>query len=206
MYAIGILGFVFFLGDGACIAIYDQIRENANVAVYAKMAYLDMMTGLGNRAAFHRETEEDATFSGPIGYIMIDANNLKEINDSLGHQRGDELLICVADCIKKAAGTIGACYRIGGDEFVITLKNRTEQETEDCQRRLQEELSAANENSELKISAATGCAWTDEKEKNLEKLLQRADAAMYAHKASQKAQRMAEKDSESAAFRRAEGK
>ena len=197
MYAIGILGFVLFLGAGACATIYDQIRENANVAVYARMAYLDMMTGLGNRAAFNRETEGYAAFSGPIGYIMIDANNLKETNDSLGHQKGDELLICVADCIKKAAGTIGRCYRIGGDEFVITLESRTEQETEACMRRLQKELSEANESSELRISAAVGCAWTDEKEKNLEKLLQKADAAMYTYKASQKAQMRAEKGSES---------
>lgn len=194
-YAIGILGFVFFLGSGACIAIYDQIRENVNIAMYAKMAYFDIMTGLENRAAFHKETEEDAVFSGSIGYIMIDANHLKATNDTLGHQKGDELLILIANCIKKAAGVEGCGYRIGGDEFVITLKNRTKQETEACLRRLQKELAAANERSELSVSAAVGYAWTDAEEKDLERLLQKADAAMYEHKAHQREQKKEEKSS-----------
>ena len=71
----------------------------------------------------------DAHTPGAVSYIMIDANNLKKVNDSLGHKRGDELLTTVARCmetgVKKSAGN-GSCYRVGGDEFVIRLNNATE--------------------------------------------------------------------------------
>ena len=87
-YVTGILGFIICLGDAACIGIYEQMEENANAALYAKMAYLDMVTGLGNRAAFLMEKEEKESYDGPAAYIMIDANNLKKINDGQGHQKG----------------------------------------------------------------------------------------------------------------------
>ena len=74
-----------FLADAAGIAIYEQIPENANVALYAKMAYTDMMTGLKNRAAYIDDSNRDAHTPG------TDAN-LKKVNDSLGHKRGDEQL------------------------------------------------------------------------------------------------------------------
>ena len=109
-YVIAILCFAFFLADAAGIAIYEQIRENANVTLYAKMAYTDMMTGLKNRAAFTEDSNRDAHTSGAVSYIMIDANNLKKINDSLGHKRGDELLTTVARCmetgVKKSADSV----------------------------------------------------------------------------------------------------
>lgn len=184
-YVIAILCFAFFLADAAGIAIYEQIRENANVALYAKMAYTDMMTGLKNRAAFIEDSSRDAHTSGAVSYIMIDANNLKKINDSLGHKRGDELLTTVARCmeagIKKYAGN-GRCYRVGGDEFVIRLNNATEQDAKECMQRVKEALAAADKKTDIPISAAMGYAWSDDPDKDTEKLLQIADAQMYENK------------------------
>ena len=184
-YVIAILCFAFFLADAAGIAIYEQIRENANVALYAKMAYTDMMTGLKNRAAFIDDSNRDAHTPGAVSYIMIDANNLKKVNDSLGHKRGDELLTTVARCmeagVKKYAGN-GRCYRIGGDEFVIRLNNATEQDTKECMQRVKEALAAADKKTDIPISAAMGYAWSDAPDKDTEKLLQNADAQMYENK------------------------
>lgn len=184
-YVIAILCFAFFLADAAGIAIYEQIRENANVALYAKMAYTDMMTGLKNRAAFTEDSSRDAHTSGAVSYIMIDANNLKKINDSLGHKRGDELLTTVARCmetgVKKSAGN-GSCYRVGGDEFVIRLNNATEQDAKECMQRVKEALAAADKKTDIPISAAMGYAWSDDPDKDTEKLLQSADAKMYENK------------------------
>lgn len=184
-YVIAILCFAFFLADAAGIAIYEQIRENANVALYAKMAYTDMMTGLKNRAAFIDDSNRDAHTPGAVSYIMIDANNLKKINDSLGHKRGDELLTTVARCmetgVKKYAGN-GRCYRVGGDEFVIRLNNSTEQDTKECMQRVKEALAAADKKTDIPISAAMGYAWSDDPDKDTEKLLQIADAQMYENK------------------------
>lgn len=155
------------------------------MALYAKMAYTDMMTGLKNRAAFTEDSSRDAHTSGAVSYIMIDANNLKKINDSLGHKRGDELLTTVARCmeagVKKYAGN-GRCYRIGGDEFVIRLNNATEQDTKECMQRVKEALAAADKKTDIPISAAMGYAWSDDPDKDTEKLLQNADAQMYENK------------------------
>ena len=190
-YVIAILCFAFFLADAAGIAICDQIRENANVALYAKMAYTDMMTGLKNRAAFTEDSSRDTHTSGAVSYIMIDANNLKKINDSLGHKRGDELLTTVARCmetgVKKSAGN-GSCYRVGGDEFVIRLHNATEQDAKECMQRVREALAAADKKTDIPISAAMGYAWSDDPDKDTEKLLQSADAQMYENKQMMKRQ------------------
>lgn len=188
IYMAGIIGFIFFLIDAVCIAIYEQIRESEEVAAYAKMAYLDLMTGLGNRTAFLKEKDEDAEFSGTMAYIMLDANNLKKTNDTLGHQKGDELIIQIAECIKKVAGREGRCYRIGGDEFVITLKGRTEQEVIAYTEAIRNEIKRADQNSEIRISAAVGHAWTADQKKDLESLMHQADEAMYENKAAVKAE------------------
>ena len=144
-----------------------------------------MMTGLKNRAAFIDDSNRDAHTPGAVSYIMIDANNLKKVNDSLGHKRGDELLTTVARCmeagVKKYAGN-GRCYRIGGDEFVILLNNATKQDTKECMQRVKEALAEADKKTDIPISAAMGYAWSDDPDKDTEKLLQNADAQMYENK------------------------
>lgn len=70
------------------------------------MAYMDTMTGLGNRTAFLEENKSNAIFPGMISYIMMDANNLKKINDSLGHNKGDEFVIILKN---KTAGADPLC-------------------------------------------------------------------------------------------------
>lgn len=185
-YVMGILGFVLMLSDAAGIAIYEQMQENANVEVYAKMAYLDLMTGLGNRTAFLRDKEADAGYKGTWAYIMVDANNLKKVNDSQGHQKGDELLQKIAECIKDAVREVGRGYRIGGDEFAVSLKNKSREETIACMDRIRKRLDEENQLSDIEISAAMGYAWTDQKKKDLDLLLEEADTAMYENKRQMK--------------------
>lgn len=120
IYSVGIAIFIAFLINAACIVMYEQVQENANIEIYARMAYMDTMTGLGNRTAFLEENKSNAVFPGMISYIMMDANNLKKINDSLGHNKGDELIITIAKCMRNCRWhRTDQCYRIGGDEFVI---------------------------------------------------------------------------------------
>lgn len=188
-YVLGILGFIFFLATAACTAIYEQLEENADIAVQAKMACTDMMTGLGNRTAFLQDQIQDQNYWGTFAYIMVDANNLKKINDNLGHHKGDELLTKLAKCILNIDGVKEGKYRIGGDEFVIRLRGISLQETYDYMELLRKDIAQVNANSDIEISAALGCAWTNEKVKDLEKLLQKADTAMYENKVSMKQNR-----------------
>ena len=62
--------------------------------------------------------------------VMADANDLKKINDNLGHQKGDELITQIASCLKQVIKNDGNCYRTGGDEFIICVKGKTRQEIE----------------------------------------------------------------------------
>lgn len=178
-YILGVLGLILALAETAWIAACEQIQENANVATYARMAYMDMMTGLGNRAAFQRDSAGDASFGGALAYVMMDANNLKTINDTMGHHRGDELLLQIASCLKRTLGQEGSGYRLGGDEFVVRLKNVSQKETEAFVEALRREIAAADAQNELAISAAVGYAWTNCNPKNPEALLHQADDAMY---------------------------
>ena len=73
-------------------------------------------------------------------------------------------------------------YRIGGDEFAVSLKNKKEKEVISYVGKIRKNLEEADNKSEIKISAAIGYAWTDETEKNLDKLLEEADAMMYQDK------------------------
>ncbi len=64
----------------------------------------------------------------------MDINGLKCINDSLGHAAGDELICAAADCMKECFQNYGNVYRIGGDEFVIIMTEKTEELQKDNQR------------------------------------------------------------------------
>ena len=178
-YMLGVVAFVFFLSYAACIAAYEQIREKASLEVYTQMAFMDMMTELGNRAAFLEEKKRIGEKTGAFAYIMIDANNLKTINDTLGHHKGDELLIELARCIRAGVDGRGHCYRISGDEFVVSLTDTTEEETRSCMQAIRDEVAVADRQSDITISAALGYAWTDAEEKDADALLEQADTEMY---------------------------
>ena len=134
------------------------------------------------KKVFLEENKSNAAFPGMISYIMMDANNLKKINDTLGHNKGDELIVTIAKCMRTAVGDSGQCYRIGGDEFVIILKNKTATETEEIIARVRAEVAFADKQSDIPISVAIGYVWTDTEEKNLEVLIQHADDEMYKDK------------------------
>ncbi|MBZ4654217.1 MAG: diguanylate cyclase with sensor [Peptococcaceae bacterium] len=102
-------------------AIYSDISKRKEAD--EKLQYLslhDALTGLYNRAYFQEimRTLEKGPIQ-PVGMIICDVDGLKLINDTLGHEIGDSLLITTAEIISTALGTQGIAARIGGDEFAI---------------------------------------------------------------------------------------
>lgn len=191
VYMLGIFGFILLLAETAGQRVLEQINENANMAMYAKLAYRDVLTGLGNRAAFVRETQETKQSAAPFGYIMVDVNDLKKVNDTLGHPKGDALIHRVAQCLQRAAAEKGNCYRIGGDEFVVSL-NGSREALLACADRIREEIAAADAGSEFPVSAALGLAWSEDQPDPIPaQVFRQADDAMYADKKRMKASRKA---------------
>ena len=96
-----------------------------------KYAYYDQLTGFKNRRAYSEKVQDlGKEISWDCCVIMLDVNGLKQTNDTLGHDVGDELLIGASDCIRKSFADIGDIYRIGGDEFCVIL-NGTEETIKD---------------------------------------------------------------------------
>ena len=74
-----------------------------------------------NRGAYERRVKSQRR---RVGILFFDVNDFKTINDQHGHQFGDESLTAVAKSLRRAYGTYGLCYRIGGDEFCVILDRR----------------------------------------------------------------------------------
>ncbi len=139
----------------------------------------DMLTGLRNRAGL-----AVAFASFPANAVIaIDLDGFKDINDTLGHDAGDELLRILAQRMQETVGSNGVLARIGGDEFAVTVSEGEADRIaanllRDCRRRL------ALGDIEVSIGASIGVAFSKEKEHGQE-LLRRADLAMYEAKRSQ---------------------
>ena len=117
--------------------------------------------------------------------FVFDINGLKTVNDTMGHDAGDELIIGAASCIKKTVGDAFRCYRIGGDEFVV-VANMEKDKAEEILVLLDEETKRwSMKKSSLSLSIAPGYACAkDYQGLSAEELNKKADQAMYASKAS----------------------
>jgi diguanylate cyclase (GGDEF)-like protein len=97
----------------------------AEVERLAEMAITDPLTGLRNHRAFQedigRELQRVSRAGAPVALAIIDVDDLKTVNDSKGHQAGDERLQALADAIRATGRAADAAYRVGGDEFAVIL-------------------------------------------------------------------------------------
>lgn len=119
---------VLFLSAVTLISLFEEILEMIKLGIQAgkigKIAFTDANTGIGNVAAFKAKFDDLETRKENfkfIGIIQFDVNNLKVINDSKGHEAGDQLIKNAANIINQSFGMAGTCYRTGGDEFVAIL-------------------------------------------------------------------------------------
>lgn len=86
---------------------------------------LDALTGLLNQNSYLNRTAEMRRSGGVL--VVFDVDSFKQINDRYGHLQGDVCLAEIADCIKKAYARCGYCYRIGGDEFCVLLRDEADE-------------------------------------------------------------------------------
>ncbi|AEV81512.1 diguanylate cyclase [Actinoplanes sp. SE50] len=145
----------------------------------------DMLTGLPNRAAYRRHAEailEVAARDGGHGaVVLLDLNRFKEVNDTLGHHAGDELLRVVSERMRAGLAEGDLLARLGGDEFAMLLPGRDVAQAvavlTGIRARVAEELVL--DGVPLNMEASFGVALYPEHGTDLQDLKMRADAAMY---------------------------
>lgn len=145
----------------------------------------DALTNTLNRRGLEQAYEaEDARctrLGTPLCLALLDIDNFKSLNDSLGHQAGDNALVHLANTIKQMVRPTDSVARYGGEEFVIVLPNTPIDEAHKVLVRLQRELTKRfflYESSKVFITFSAGVAEKRPSEER-EVLLQRADTAMY---------------------------
>ncbi len=145
------------------------------------MSFHDKLTGLYNRAYMEEEMKRiDTKRQLPISIIMGDLNNLKLINDTYGHEKGDQLIVRAGEIIKESCRAEDIIARWGGDEYVILLGNTSLKDSEEICQRIFE--NAKKENKELMVSISLGCASKTNSDEKLFKTLNRAEDRMYKNK------------------------
>jgi diguanylate cyclase (GGDEF)-like protein len=155
----------------------------------AQLALHDMLTGLPNRACFYERTDEVLRQlpSATTAVLLFDLDRFKEINDTLGHQCGDRVLVDVGPRVREVLRARDLVARLGGDEFCVLLPDVGGPEDAF---RVAERIVAVLEDPfevdavELAIGASCGIAVAPENGTDADQLLQRADMAMYAAKES----------------------
>ncbi|WP_158818401.1 bifunctional diguanylate cyclase/phosphodiesterase [Methylocapsa sp. S129] len=175
--------------EGTVVVIQDITeRRNAEAAIY-RMVWFDPVTGLPNRRRFEQElskallARQSAGNNGAI--LFLDLDDFKQVNDSLGHARGDKLLIAVGDRLRSAVEDKDVVARWGGDEFAILLPSREDAHDPSCKaERIIAEINRPFQidGYEIIIGVSVGVAKLRRDGLTLETLLSNADLALYAAK------------------------
>ncbi|MEI8216516.1 MAG: PAS domain S-box protein [Eubacteriales bacterium] len=146
------------------------------------LSFHDHLTNLYNRRFYEEElTRLDTPRNLPMTIVMGDVNGLKLINDSFGHNVGDELLKKTADAIKCGCREDDIVARLGGDEFVIILPNTDSIETEKIIQRINTFLSNEKVGS-INLSVSFGFQTKHEKDEKIQDVFKDTEDNMYRHK------------------------
>ncbi len=116
----------------------------------------------------------------PVSLIFIDLDNFKSLNDTYGHNVGDQVLIGVSNIIRDVVGTRGQAFRLGGEEIGVLLPNHTALEASQLAERIRKAISAAPiSDRSLTVSASMGVAEIPTHANDPKELYENADKAMY---------------------------
>jgi diguanylate cyclase (GGDEF)-like protein len=184
------IGFIIYLAFeivNGLRKIMNEVNRERETQLLHTLAYTDQLTGLGNRYALERDAEAIPLES--ISVMSMDLNLLKTTNDSFGHLGGDMLLVSAAKCMLSVFDKV---YRVGGDEFIALLSDKTEDELKEIHATLHDMMDKMNVDrseygefayeKEFLLSIAVGYASFTEGDENFERILSRADKAMYDEK------------------------
>jgi len=174
--------------DDLAVAHNDLMTEvRAQQDELARLAHRDPLTGLDNRRRLMDRMNEELAESyrssaRPCALMLIDIDDLKRINDRIGHAAGDAVLLAIADRIRQRLGTEDTAARLGGDELAVLLPNRDLAAALSLAETLRSDLSRCvrHDGRDLAVSVSIGVAVASDGSPG--SLLHQADIAMYAAK------------------------
>lgn len=185
------------LRTGAHLAAI-TFEQKANAEQLELLAYNDTLTGLLNRYLFRRLLETRQQEALDQGYVValmfVDLDQFKRVNDTLGHDAGDQLIVEVAQRIRQSLGPNDLAARQGGDEFTVLTTCRTPSTaTADCRELAQHLLEAISEpialgGETVSVSGSIGIALSGVNGTATSDLLKRADMALYRAKGQGRSQ------------------
>ena len=182
--------------DRLNFTLNELMSSQMHADAMSRLATQDTLTGIRNKTAFDEQVkilaEELKRGEKEFGFAMLDLNNLKMINDNYGHKNGDTAIkkLCHIICEVFSHSPV---FRVGGDEFVVVLKNEDYQNIESLEERFKETIRSTSGDMTAepwnRVSAAIGYALYDEAlDSGTESVLSRADAEMYLCKKKMKGQ------------------
>jgi diguanylate cyclase (GGDEF)-like protein len=152
----------------------------------------DALTGLLNTRAFYGETEAILALcrrkGRPVTMAYVDLDDFKDVNDTLGHRAGDELLRTVAETLRQSTRPSDLCARLGGDEFAVLLPELDAAAAAVPLERLRSRLSQAAASTRRPVSASIGAVTFPTVPDSVDAMVVAADAQMYRAKAAGKNQ------------------
>jgi diguanylate cyclase (GGDEF)-like protein/putative nucleotidyltransferase with HDIG domain len=181
-------GLTLLLGLGLLIAYFRRRLDTALVAEVKRLgevAITDPLTGMRNHRAFHEDLARSLHRAGrsdlPVSLVMLDLDKLKAVNDSLGHQAGDDCLKTVANVIRRTERGADCGYRIGGDEFAVILDDTRAWNALEFAQRLSAALAAEPHGVTVRASAGVSekLGFSDK-----DTLIREADVALLSAKRS----------------------
>jgi diguanylate cyclase (GGDEF)-like protein len=185
-----IAGMVFYGFGRSSQAMAEKLKaRERSERQLLRLSLQDRMTGLPNRRALEREIERFAAARNQGHFrpalLLLDIDKFKHVNDTLGHDAGDELLTQFTERLKGSLGPLVRLFRLGGDEFVITLPGSPQ--NSDIERLCRMIKTRADEPFELKqgravIGVSIGISFLDATDTGMSDILKRADLALYVAK------------------------
>lgn len=170
---------------GVCGVVSDVTELMTMKKKFETLTVKDALTGMYNRNYF-LEYDFDRPVCLPCTYIMCDCNNLKSVNDKLGHEAGDSYIRGVADILEDAIPDKGICIRWGGDEFLLIIPDCNYEESQMIVDKIEKEQQFKRKTMPYMEIAMGAYVRYDIKQPEKE-AIQQADRNMYADKVRRKA-------------------
>jgi len=195
-YLIYAIGEIVLVVIGILIALrinnWNESKKNSKLVariMEAMLAYTDKLTGLASRAYFYKHTEDIIRAARRrherFALLYLDLDGFKDINDSLGHDMGDELLRTVSQRLQSSLRDTDFIARLSGDEFCILVDNvRDQYDAAEVAERCLDETNRPVwlGKQQVRARCSIGIAYYPEDGTDLQSLLKAADSAMYAAK------------------------